>query len=71
MLGLAEELQIPISGNGDAPHDPAHWPSLAMVHYENVKKNARVVVFVVVLLYGLVCTRLQHSKNIKSCIGSR
>jgi len=26
---------------------------------------------VVVLLYGLVCTRLQHSKNIKSCIASR
>ena len=25
----------------------------------------------VVLLYGLVCTRLQHSKNIQSCIASQ
>ena len=31
----------------------------------------RIKVVVVVLLYGLVCTRLHHSKNIKSCIASR
>jgi len=31
----------------------------------------KFVVVVVVLLYGLVCTRLQHSTNIKSCIASR
>ena len=31
----------------------------------------RFKVVVVVLLYRLVCTRLHHSKNIKSCIASR
>jgi len=29
------------------------------------------VVVVVVLLYGLVSTRLQHSKNIHSCVASQ
>jgi len=41
------------------------WNSLS-----NHVVSAKIVV-VVVLLYGLVCTRLQHSKNIKSCIASR
>jgi len=31
----------------------------------------QLLVVVVVLLYGLVCTRLQHSKNIQSCIASQ
>ena len=38
--------------------------------WQSDKENHRVTV-VVVLLYGLVCIRLQHSKNIKSCIASR
>jgi len=33
-----------------------------------VMMSSFIVVVVVVLLYGLVCTRLQHSKNIQSCI---
>ena len=36
-----------------------------------LRKIHVVVVVVVVLLYGLVCTRLQHSKNIQSCIASQ
>ena len=32
---------------------------------------ARKYTVVVVLLYGLACTRLQHSKNVQSCIASR
>ena len=29
------------------------------------------LIVVVVLLYGLVSTRLQHSKNIQSCVASQ
>ena len=42
VFGLAEELQIPIIGNGHAPNGPAHWPSSAVAHYENLKKGVRV-----------------------------
>ena len=33
--------------------------------------NKRICYVVVVLLYGLVSTRLQHSKNIHSCVASQ
>ena len=33
--------------------------------------SSRMHVVVVVLLYGLVSTRLQHSKNIQSCVASQ
>ena len=36
-----------------------------------ILRKIHVVVVVVVLLYGLVWTRLQHSKNIQSCIASQ
>ena len=53
----AHLLQHPIHIQIEAPPVP-------------VNSELKVVV-VVVLLCGLVCTRLQHSKNIKSCIASR
>ena len=43
----------------------------ANVNKIKVKSIEYSVVVVVVLLYGLVSTRLQHSKNIHSCVASQ
>ena len=42
-------------------------PAYDTIRYDTI----RDVVVVVVLLYGLVSTRLQHSKNIHSCVASQ
>ena len=41
------------------------------IHLHCQKSAIKVPVVVVVLLYGLVSTRLQHSKNIHSCVASQ
>ena len=49
-----------------------HMNSAPDMHEEKVQRvQQQVVVVVVVLLYGLVSTRLQHSKNIQSCVASQ
>ena len=59
--------------------DPKEMKELAILdeHYKTAMKALRYILFsiictvVVVLLYGLVSTRLQHSKNIQSCVASQ